>query len=185
MFERFTGPARQAVTRAQGEARALGSDRIGAEHLLLAILSDPGDPVAVLLARSGVDHAAARADVGRRAAGTVDGPALAAIGVDLAAVREAVESAFGEGALERRPPAERAPRRRPAFSPGARKVLELALREAIRLHQKEIATGHLLLGVLRAGEGPALDVLAAHGVDPAALRRDVEAGLGSSGGRAA
>jgi ATP-dependent Clp protease ATP-binding subunit ClpA len=185
MFERFTARARQAVTRAQTEARELGAERIGAEHLLLALLADPEDPVVVLLAGGGLDHAAARADLLRSAAGTVDGQALAAIGVDLDAVREAVEAAFGEGALGRPAAAERGSRRRAAFSGPARKVLELSLREALRLRQKEIGTGHLLLGLLRAEDATVTEVFAAHGIDPERLRPEVEAELGRSGGRAA
>ncbi|MFC6595615.1 Clp protease N-terminal domain-containing protein [Kitasatospora paranensis] len=185
MFERFTARARQAVTRAQAEARELGAERIGAEHLLLALLADAEDPVAVLLAGGGLDHAAAREDLVRLAAGAVDGRALAAIGVDLDAVREAVESVFGEGALGRPAAAERGPRRRATFSGPAKKVLELSLREALRLRQKEIGTGHLLLGLLRAEDGTVTEVLAAHGIDREQLRSEVEAELARSGGRAA
>ncbi|MFD0530090.1 Clp protease N-terminal domain-containing protein [Kitasatospora arboriphila] len=104
MFERFTDGARRVVMQAQVEARELGHEKVGTEHLLLGIVHDPADPVAALLAADGLDHEAARAEVVRLSGGHVDGRALAAIGVDLDAVRAAVESAFGEGALERRPP---------------------------------------------------------------------------------
>jgi ATP-dependent Clp protease ATP-binding subunit ClpA len=61
------------------------------------------------------------------------------------------------------------------FTPRSKKVLELALREAIRLRQKEIGTPHILLGVLREGQGLATKIMADAGADFAALRRSTEA----------
>lgn len=110
---------------------------------------------------------------------------LAAIGVDLDAVREAVEAAFGEGALDA--PAEPERRRRgwfksdggrSPFSAAARKTLELSLRESIRLGSGNIAVGHILLGLLREGEGLGARVIADHGLDAAAVRRAIESKLG-------
>ncbi|MEV8096100.1 Clp protease N-terminal domain-containing protein [Kitasatospora sp. NPDC085879] len=178
MFERFTDGARRVVIQAQVEARELGHERVGTEHLLLGIVHDPDDPVAALLAADGLDHEAARAEVVRLAGGEVDGRALAAIGVDLDAVRAAVESAFGEGALERRPAEGKRDRKHSRLTPGARKTLELSLRETLRLKQKEIATGHILLGLIREGQGTGAEVLSGRGLDFAKLRRDVEAILG-------
>lgn len=111
----------------------------------------------------------------RRLRGTseLDAAALESIGIDLDAVREKVEAAFGAGALD-------GPRGRPRkrghipFSPRARKVLELSLREAIRLRQRQIADGHLLLGVLRDGNGLAARIIAETGADFATLRAQVE-----------
>ncbi|WP_405363811.1 Clp protease N-terminal domain-containing protein [Kitasatospora sp. NBC_00085] len=57
-------------------------------------------------------------------------------------------------------------------------MLELSLRESIRLKSGEIAVGHLLLGVLREGEGLGVRVIADHGLDVNAVRRAVEATLG-------
>ncbi|WP_354642549.1 Clp protease N-terminal domain-containing protein [Kitasatospora camelliae] len=180
MFERFTAAARRVVTGAQDEARELGHERIGTEHLLLALLREPADPAAAVLVEMGLDHPTARAAVVRLTRGDMDGRALAAIGVDLDAVREAVEAAFGEGAMDRPAPAERPSKLRSPFDARARKVLELSLRETLRLRGKSIAPGHLLLGILREGEGLAARVLADHGLDPDALRRKVEAGLGEA-----
>ena len=55
----------------------------------------------------------------------------------------------------------------------AKKTLELSLREAVRLKHDRISSGHILLGVLREGEGVAALVLANAGVDLADLREDV------------
>ncbi|MFF2146896.1 Clp protease N-terminal domain-containing protein [Kitasatospora sp. NPDC058190] len=63
------------------------------------------------------------------------------------------------------------------FSPPAKKALELSLRESLRLKSKEIGVGHLLLGVLREGEGLGALVVAEQGLDTAVVRRAVEAGL--------
>jgi ATP-dependent Clp protease ATP-binding subunit ClpA len=59
----------------------------------------------------------------------------------------------------------------------AKKVLELSLREAVRLHHEHIADGHILLGLLLEREGLAVRILVDAGVDLDSLRRDVTATL--------
>lgn len=59
------------------------------------------------------------------------------------------------------------------FTPRAKKVLELALREALQLSDRSIRTEHLLLGVVREGQGVAVQVLTALDVDPDRLRSSV------------
>ena len=66
MFERFTRPARDAVTAAQTYAAELGHERIGDDHLLLAIDSSAGSSAAQALAEAGVDAAGLRAEIERR-----------------------------------------------------------------------------------------------------------------------
>ena len=134
MFERFTDDARQAVVLAQEEAVALHHGWIGTEHVLLGVLRADGDG-ARLLAGFGVDAAGVRDDVVRivgRGEDDIDPDALATLGIDLDAVRERVERAFGPGALSRRRPLPA--RRRSAthvpFTARAKKALELTLREA-------------------------------------------------------
>ena len=118
---------------AQEEAVALHHGWIGTEHLLLGVLRADGDG-ARLLAGFGVDAAGMRDDVVRivgRGEDDIDRDALATLGIDLDAVRERVERAFGPGALMRRrrcrrggtaarPVHARAPRRR-SSSPCARR----------------------------------------------------------------
>lgn len=177
MFERFTKDARQAVMGAQAEARALGDRHIGTEHVLLSLLGG-GDPMARVLREAGLDTDDLRARIVRvnRSGGDVlDSDALRSIGIDLDAVREATEQSFGEGALD--VPAgklHRYARGHIPFTPKAKKALELSLRHAIRLKQKEIRSGHLLLGILHDGDFLSARLAAEAGVDLAKLRADID-----------
>jgi ATP-dependent Clp protease ATP-binding subunit ClpA len=161
MFERFTKDARQAVVLAQEEAVALHHGWIGTEHLLLGVLRADGDG-ARLLAGFGLDAAGVRDDVVRivgRGEDDIDRDALATLGIDLDEVRERVERAFGPGALIRR--------RR------CRKALELTLREAINLAERDLRAEHLVLGLLREGDGVAARILTERGVTHAAVRERI------------
>lgn len=189
MFERFTTQARDTVVRARAEARGLGHGHIGTEHLLLALLRQGTGVVHRVLSTTGLDYQQALADVRRLAVkptalGEEDAAALRSIGIDLDAVLARMEESFGPEALE--PPAPE-PRRglfgrraRPGsrFSPRARKVLELALREGIHLEHRALGAEHLLLGLVRDGSGTGARVLTENGVDLAELRRTTLAALG-------
>ena len=175
MFERFTSEARQAVTHAQVEARALRHPTIGTEHLLLALLRLEGTATADVLGRHGLTHdAVVESVIGHVGAADLDADALAALGIDLDAVRERVEETFGPGALDGGSPAAAG---HIPFSPRAKKVLELSLREALALKSRSITDGHIALGLLREGEGLAMKVLHDRGVDPVELRRDLTTAL--------
>jgi ATP-dependent Clp protease ATP-binding subunit ClpA len=174
MFERFTEDARAVVVAAQVHARALRHGWIGTEHLLLGLLDDPDARVARLLAGWDVGVEWARGEVEREVGAgepDLDADALAAIGIDLDAVRDRVERTFGHGALARR-------RRRRCvdtagtlpFTPRAKKVLELALREAVALGDRRIGSEHVLLGLVRADDGVGARILRGRGVDRAAVR---------------
>ena len=184
MFERFTDSAREAVVQAQGEARSLGHGYIGTEHLLLGLLVDPESESARCLWLQRVDHDQVREALLRILPvpyGDLDAEALETLGIDLSAVREKVEATFGVGALDQ-PAGSRGQRIRIPFghipfTARAKKVLELSLREALRLNHKHIADGHILLGLLREGEGLAVRILVDTGVDLESLRRDVTAVL--------
>lgn len=185
MFERFHADARQAVVRAQHEATVLHHDKIRTEHVLLGLLAQTGSVTARVLARHGLDHDTA-GDAVARVLGShtgdgredIDADALESIGIDLDAIRQKVEAAFGPGALDR-------DRKRPTrrlgghipFSPRAKKVLELSLREAINLGHNYIGDGHILLGLLREGDGLAARVIADAGIDFTALRQEIRAEL--------
>jgi len=125
MFERFTTGARQAVVAAQEVARDLGDPQISPAHLLVAVASS-SDPAAHALAAHGADR---QALLDRFDGDGLDASALAALGIDLEAVRRRADAVFGAGALER------AGRRRPApsghvpFTRDAKKTLETALRD--------------------------------------------------------
>jgi ATP-dependent Clp protease ATP-binding subunit ClpA len=183
MFERFTDKARQSIAFAQHEARALGHNFIGTEHQLLGMLA-LGDGVAFrVLAAEGVTLEQTRQTVvewigrGPQDRTVADAEALATIGIDLDEVKAAVEDAFGPGALELSAARRHVGRFRgslgaPPFAPRAKKLLELSLREALALKHSSIGTEHLLLAMLRLGEGVGYEVLAER-VDPAELRTKV------------
>jgi ATP-dependent Clp protease ATP-binding subunit ClpA len=174
MFERFTEHARDVVVRAQAHARALEHGWIGTEHLLLALLDDADGRPARLLAPWDVRRDWALGEIERmigRGDPALDAGALATLGIDLDEVRERVERTFGPGALSCRRPLRR--RRRGGlipFTPRAKKVLELSLREALALGDGFIGAEHVLLGMLREGEGVAAQILRSRGVDRAAVR---------------
>lgn len=174
MFERFSQDARQAVTGAQEEARRLHHTHIGTEHLLLSLLATDDGSANEALRASGLEITDLRARVMRYIGSGEEGldpEALAAIGIDLDQVRRATEASFGEGALA--PKSRRRPSGHIPFSPRAKKVLELSLREALHLKHNHIGSGHVLLGLIREGDGLACRLLVDAGTDLEALRTDV------------
>ena len=184
MFERFTSGARRVVELAQDEAQALRHVHIGTEHLLLGLLAEEHGIAARTLRDAGVTAAAVRQCVQRRAdsfLGGQDADALRAIGIDVEHVRARVEESFGPGALDRalsgrcRPGASRW---HIAFSARAKKVMELSLREALHLRHNYIGTEHILLALLREGEGLGAQILAESGVRFDDLRHSVLAAVG-------
>lgn len=183
MFERFTPEARSVVVGAQVEARALRHARIGTEHLLLGMLARPGTTAARVLARHGITHGAVVEAVRTHVRDDdLDAEALGSLGIDLDAVRDRVEEAFGPGALDERSEDRSAGARgvrsgHIPFSPRAKKVLELSLREALAMKSKTITDAHIALGVIREGEGLAMKVLHDRGVDLPALRDDLRLAL--------
>lgn len=176
MFEKFTKDARAAVVEAQQVAREAHSEQIDSRHLLVALATGPGH-ARTALADGGVDVGGlverVRADI--TAGDELDPGALAAVGIDLDEVTRRTEATFGEGALARAGRVLRGRRKHIPFTPDAKKSLELALREAIRLGSKEIHGGHLLLGLTR-GESPARRLLADAGADVEQVRRRAEGG---------
>jgi Clp amino terminal domain, pathogenicity island component len=186
MFERFTGDARHVVVEAQEEARTRNADEIRTEHLLAALYAVPDtaapDNLALTaLERFGVEQADVLREIDRLHAGTqpaLDAEALSTIGIDLDEVRRQVEEAFGPGALDRTRAALGGKAGRLfghiPFEGPAKKALELALREAIRLGHDYIGTEHILLGLIHTEGGAAHHVLAARGVRLEAARVVVE-----------
>jgi ATP-dependent Clp protease ATP-binding subunit ClpC len=140
MFERFTDRARRVVVLAQEEARMLGHDYIGTEHLLLALIHEG-------------ENVAARA--------------LVSLGISLDAMRQAVEGIIGRG-TQPVSESEHIP-----FTPRAKKVLELSLRESLQLGVNYIGPEHILLALIREGHGVAAQVLTGAGVDLNRARQQV------------
>jgi ATP-dependent Clp protease ATP-binding subunit ClpA len=91
--------------------------------------------------------------------------ALESLGISLEAVRQQVEEISGQD--------QRAPSGQPPFTPRAEKVLKLALREALQLGHNYIGTEHILLGLIREGEGVAVQVLVRLGADLNRIRQQV------------
>jgi ATP-dependent Clp protease ATP-binding subunit ClpC len=142
MFERFTDRARRVVVAAQDEARLLGHNHIGSEHLLLGLLDVQGGVAVQVLESAGITAEAARAEVGK-IAGTE----------------------------------KKSPRGPVPFTPRAKKILELSLREALEQRKSYIGTEHILLAVMRDADGLGAQVLQRLGGSLSALRQRVlEAG---------
>jgi ATP-dependent Clp protease ATP-binding subunit ClpC len=91
--------------------------------------------------------------------------ALESLNISLEAVRQQVEEIIGQG--------QAAPTGHIPFTPRAKKVLELSLREALQLGHNYIGTEHILLGLIREGEGVAAQVLQKLGADLKRVRRTV------------
>ena len=177
MFERFSQEARQVVVDARTEAGRLHHGFIGCEHLLLALSASDGTEAGQALAALGIETSALRAQVVALIGGTgpaLDGDALASLGIDLDAVRRAAEASFGPGALDRDSTSRCGPDHgRVPFTPRAKKVLELALRNAVKRHDSVISTGHMLLGLIDQRNNAALRILREAGVDDDRLRQEL------------
>ncbi|HEY0559330.1 MAG TPA: ATP-dependent Clp protease ATP-binding subunit [Frankiaceae bacterium] len=91
--------------------------------------------------------------------------ALESLGISLEGVRSQVEEIIGQG--------QQAPNGHIPFTPRAKKVLELSLREALQLGHNYIGTEHILLGLIREGEGVAAQVLVKLGADLNRVRQQV------------
>ncbi|MGA8534929.1 MAG: ATP-dependent Clp protease ATP-binding subunit [Candidatus Tumulicola sp.] len=98
---------------------------------------------------------------------------LESLGVNLAKVRQEVEAIVGRGG--------QTVQQEMVFTPRAKRVIELAFEEARQLNHNYIGTEHLLLGLIREGEGVAARVLTNLGVDPAKVRVQTTSLLGAEG----
>jgi ATP-dependent Clp protease ATP-binding subunit ClpA len=182
MFERFTRSARDAVVSAQDEARRLSHDQVLAEDLLLAVLQAGSGCGALVLREHGVERAQLVEEVA--ALGAADRDALQAIGIDLTAVRERAEAAFGPGALDRPRPRQVGLLRRLSgtsghlpFSAAAKRALEQSLVVAVSLEHRSLTVDHLLLGLLAHDDDPAARALQRLGAAPSDVRAQVRAHL--------
>src|SRR5262245_47577923 len=137
-FEKFSEPARKALSLAQDEAQRFHHNYIGTEHLLLGLVRE-GEGVAAR--------------------------ALASSGLELTRVRAAVEALIGRG--------DRLVMGEIGLTPRLKKVLELAVDEARRLNHDRVDTEHLLLGLIREGEGVAAGIITKGGVEGGVARDSV------------
>jgi ATP-dependent Clp protease ATP-binding subunit ClpA len=172
VFERFEPAARQACVDAKAEAGRAGQDKIRSEHMLLGLLAEPG-PAAETLQAAGLELADLRARLPRgdhQITADLDADALSTLGIDLDSVRRATDAAFGRGALDR---VSVPGRKRLPFADDAKQTFSGALRQAQRLGQRQISSGHMLIGILDQESNGAIAVLVQAGADLAALRADV------------
>ncbi len=147
MFERFAEGARRATALASQEARELGHDFIGTEHLLLGLLMLGEGTAFSVLTELDVTLDDARRKVSERV------------------------HPYGSGSVES-----------PPFTPLAKKVLERALREQIRLNATFIGTEHLLLGLVEVPDGGGARILGELAGNLEQVRRGVLAQTGTSPG---
>ena len=154
------GPAERYLTTGAAEARRLGHNYIGSEHVLAALLRDPQSSAVTVLAELGLGVSAVETALAcwlpaRTHAGKIDPDALASLGIDFDAVRERLEETFGPGALERSR----------ASCLGICPRLKLALAHALDYAASSpLDDQHVLLGILRVPECVAARTLAELGV---------------------
>jgi ATP-dependent Clp protease ATP-binding subunit ClpA len=170
MLERFTKPARAVVEAATRQAVASTATEVRPEHLFAGLLEDERCLAVRVLGGLGAEAASLREELDRRRLRYVDGldaedaEALAVLGIDLDEVVRRIDRNLG---------GRQGSGRRPRFGRDAKKVLELALREAVALRHGYIGTEHLLLGLVRGGDRVVTDTLATFGVDRHSLRAAV------------
>jgi len=182
MFARFSAQAQEAMYLAQGEAGRLKHPWLGTEHLLLALLRQPGTPASRALTGLGITAASLEHELinqigepcGDQFLGEEDERALRTLGIDLREVRRRVDEAFGPGALDRARPG----RCGWPIMPRLKESLERAAREAGR---GTIETDHLLLGMLPVRRALAVELLGRLGVTPDVVRVRIRAQRAQAG----
>jgi hypothetical protein len=137
MFDRFTEAGRNVMVLAQDEAQRLNHNYLGTEHILLGVIRDESGAGA---------------------------KALRAAGISLETIRRKFEELIGKGVRRADGVGAFSASAPIPFTPRAKKVLELSVREALQLGHGFVGSEHLLLGILREGEGVAAQVLLDFGV---------------------
>ena len=190
MTDYMTQDARSVAICAYENAIRLGHHYLGGEHFLLA-LAAADQPAGAALRGRGVTPERVDEEIVRLAGsgllGDLDRDALAAVGIDVDAVRDRIESSFGQAALQQ---AARAAHREPGISswsprrrsgavrdgvflphaPDVEKGRRNACREAQARHGTQIGVEHVALGLVAVGEGLVPPILSAIGVSAPVLR---------------
>jgi hypothetical protein len=180
--------AKAVMVGAFKQATRFGHPYTGCEHLVLA-LAGTDDRTGTVLREAGITPGAVEEQITRLSGGgffgDLDRGALAAVGIDVDAIRASVTAGFGGAALSQ---ASRAAHRSPAWwnprvrggielrgaflphTPDMKRCLHLALRERLARHDAQVGPAHLAYGVLSATDGMAPAVLAALDAPVPALR---------------
>ena len=172
MFERFTRNARVVVIGAQDVAARRRATDVRPAHLLESLVSTDGILAMQVLAGLGAPGDEVRrvvAGLGSQYSDVLDAEdaeALKLLGIDLDEVIRRIDTDLNDGCGP-------IPKGRKRFAPQSKKVLELSLREAIRLGDRFIGTEHVLLGLIRVGDHTVLQTLAAFDLSPDDVRRAV------------
>jgi ATP-dependent Clp protease ATP-binding subunit ClpA len=172
MFERFTRNARAVVIGAQEVAHRRGATDVRPAHLFESLVSEDGTLAMQVLAGLGAPGDEVRRVVrglGSQYSGVLDAEdaeALKLLGIDLDDVIRRIDQDLSDC----RGPVSAGHKR---FSPESKKVLELSLREALRLGDGFIGTEHVLLGLIRCDDRTVGQTLDAFDLDPADVRRAV------------
>jgi ATP-dependent Clp protease ATP-binding subunit ClpC len=145
-FGRFTERAQRSLIYAQEEARSLGHNYVGTEHLLLGLLKEGEGAAAQVLKR---------------------------LGIDIGKVRQQVENLVGKGNYNFTEGF--------GYTPRTKRVMELSFYEARNLGHNYVGTEHLLLSLIREGEGVAARILKDSGVDLQKAREQVIKALKEEG----
>jgi ATP-dependent Clp protease ATP-binding subunit ClpA len=174
MFDRFTSSALTAIENAQIEARSLGHNYVGTEHVLIALSARPDTTAGSALQEFGIEPAGLRDGLTRRLGSPPPDEAtlLRSLGIDLHAVRQTVERTLGPDAVH----AARPPRRRRWFrgrrgnchsillgemgvTPRLKRSFELAVQHAGAAGHAQANDGYLLLALLEDRTGLAAELV--------------------------
>ena len=172
MFERFTRNARVVVIGAKEVAHRHGATEVRPAHLFESLASKDGTLAMQVLSGLGAPGDEVRRVVrgfGSQYSGVLDAEdaeALRLLGIDLDDVIRRIDQGLNDGH-------EQIPKGHKRFSPESKKVLELSLREALRLGDNFIGTEHILLGILREGDSVAMETLKAFDLTVVDVRRAV------------
>jgi len=172
----YTARVKKVIALAQKEARALHHAYVGTEHLLLGLLREGDGVTAKVLRALEVDLERTRTEILRE----LD-PNFQAERRDEQTTATAEEDVATKPRFEM--PQETVPGEATGelsqFTPRAQQVLALARKETIRLSHNFVGTEHLLLGLIKLGQGVAVIVLMKMGLDLDELRREIEQGVGT------
>ncbi len=179
MLERFTRNARDVVLRAHEAARRDGAAEVLPAHLFETVVGTDKTLAVHVLEGLGAPREEVRRVVrgltGHRPAGLndEDAEALRLLGIDLDDVMRRIDHDLGGDDGEARGPGK-VRHSRPRFAKASKKVLELSLREAVRLGDGFIGTEHVLLGLIRSGDPTVMKTLAAFDLSADDVRRAVD-----------